>query len=287
MSAHVDKQNIVVSADTGWQANLQLEYTKSGFRTVISHKKHFGPLIIQKPFYPEGDVCHTYLIHPPGGVVGGDRIDLSVKVNQGAHALITTPAANKFYRSAGSTAELIQKITIEDDAVFEWLPQENIFFDGSKVDMTTRIELGEKTRFIGWEMTCLGRPASGDNFNTGIAFQKFEIWKNNKPLLLDRVSYQSEGAFRTEMWAMGNDLVSASMVAMPAGKELLNELREHIDSFNKNGLRIGASLIDDILVCRGLADDAETLREALFSMWTVIRPRLTGKAACLPRIWNT
>ncbi|MEJ2141386.1 MAG: urease accessory protein UreD [Gammaproteobacteria bacterium] len=271
----------------GWRARLELGYTKNSLRTVISHKKHLGPLLIQKPFYPENNVCHTYLIHPPGGIVGGDKLQLLVLSGSDSHALVTTPAANKFYRSAGNTAKLEQTITLEDNATFEWLPQENILFNGSKVDMTTRINIENKVRFIGWEMTCLGRPASNDNFSTGEAFQKFEVWQHQKPRLLDRVQYQSEGPFRTEKWAMGSKVVSSSMVALPADKDLLSELREYLSSIKTHEIQIAATLIEDMLVCRGVASDAELLRETLFSIWALIRPRITGKLACRPRIWDT
>lgn len=277
-----------IESDTeGWRARLELEYTSHALRTVISHKKHYGPLLVQKPFYPENEVCHTYLIHPPGGVVGGDRLELSIKVSQGSHALITTPAANKFYRSAGDTAVLEQNFTLADNIICEWLPQENILFDGSKLDMTTRINLGDHVRFIGWEMTCLGRPASGDNFNSGQSFQKFEIWQNNKPRLIERVQFDSAGLFRTEQWALANYSIAATMVALPADKNLLSKVRDYIETSNLEDVRMAATLIEDMLIVRGLGKDAETLRESLFSTWALIRPDITGKKPCRPRIWNT
>ena len=84
----------------GWVARLALRFEQRAGRTVLAHRSHEGPLAVQKPFYPEGDVCHVYLLHPPGGVVGGDRLTIEIEVASDAHAVITTPAAGKFYRSA-------------------------------------------------------------------------------------------------------------------------------------------------------------------------------------------
>ncbi|MGB5651682.1 MAG: urease accessory protein UreD, partial [Sedimenticolaceae bacterium] len=86
-----------------------------GFRagpdsTVLAERQRHGPLAVQRPFYPEGGVCHVYLLHPPGGVVGGDVLGIDVKLAQGAQALITTPGATKFYRSAGALARQTQRI---------------------------------------------------------------------------------------------------------------------------------------------------------------------------------
>src|SRR3954471_15398906 len=85
----------------GWEASLDLEFATQGTRTFLARRASVGPLVVQRPFYPEGDVCHVYVVHPPGGVVGGDRLDLNIRARSGAHALITTPAATKFYRSDG------------------------------------------------------------------------------------------------------------------------------------------------------------------------------------------
>ena len=97
--------------DAEWRARLDLELSKSNNRTILSHQKHHGPLQVQKPFYPErSGTCHVYILHPPGGVVGGDHLNIYVDVNSNAHALITTPAAGKFYRSVGPVAKLEQNI---------------------------------------------------------------------------------------------------------------------------------------------------------------------------------
>ena len=60
-----------------WHARLQLDYTLEAERCVLRHQ-HSGPLRILQSLYPEGDsVCHNVLVHPPGGLVGGDTLDIS------------------------------------------------------------------------------------------------------------------------------------------------------------------------------------------------------------------
>jgi len=169
----------------GWLASLDLEFALSGSRTVLARRSHVGPLVVQRPFYPEGDVCHVYLVHPPGGVVGGDTLELRAQVRDGAHALITTPAATKFYRSEGRLARQVQDIAL-DAATFEWLPQETILFPDAYASIGTRVRLTERSKFIGWEIVCYGRPASGLKYASGRAHQDFELWLNDTPLVPSR-----------------------------------------------------------------------------------------------------
>jgi len=57
----------VVDGGVGWEARIELGFERRHRRTVMA-RRHYGPLAVQKPFYPEGEICHTYLIHPPGGI---------------------------------------------------------------------------------------------------------------------------------------------------------------------------------------------------------------------------
>ena len=103
----------------GWEARLALRFEQRAGRTVLAHRSHEGPLAVQKPFYPEGDVCHVYLLHPPGGVVGGDRLAIEIEVASNAHAVITTPAAGKLYRSAGPASMQEQRLSVAPGAALE------------------------------------------------------------------------------------------------------------------------------------------------------------------------
>ncbi len=120
---------------SGWHAELVLGFSERNGRTTLSRRAHSGPLRVQWPFYPEQQVCHVYILHPPGGIVGGDTLHIQVLVETGAQVLLTTPAANKFYRSnKGATARLRQSLTVGEGAALEWFPQEAIVFDGAYTD---------------------------------------------------------------------------------------------------------------------------------------------------------
>ena len=274
-----------VLADKNWKASLSLEFRGREDKTILARREHSGPLVVQKPFYPEGDVCHVYLLHPPGGVVGGDELSLNVNVSHKAHTLITTPAAGKFYRSDGRVALLNQTLNVEQDSVLEWLPQETILFSGCNVNMTTHVELQNEAAFIGWEMLCLGRPASGELFNQGIAQQRFEIWRNQKPLVIDRARLEGGSDMLHALWGMQDFTVTGTLLATNANKNALDTVRENL-RMNKSGL-VSATLIEDVLVVRALAHQAEHIRLQFIEVWQLLRPQLLNRKASVPRIWAT
>src|SRR5438128_10152355 len=136
-----------------WKASLSLAFARQGERSVLVGRVHDGPLVVQKPLYPEGaDVCHAIVVHPPGGIAGGDELALDVSVAQGSHALLTTPGAGKWYRSAGSRAQ--QSLSFELEGTLEWLPRETIVFDGARASFECSIDLRNDARYIGWEVLC-------------------------------------------------------------------------------------------------------------------------------------
>src|SRR5262249_10650450 len=132
---------VPASADTareGWHAELALGFVRRSQRTVLASRRHRGPLTVQRAFYPEPDgVCHTYVLHPPAGIVGGDALSMSYDLGPGAHALITTPAATRFYFSRAIEAGIRQRACVGDGATLEWLPQETLLFDGAHARFET------------------------------------------------------------------------------------------------------------------------------------------------------
>jgi len=282
----MDSQQQVLTEQDGWQARLELGFVKRHQRTVLGHRRHIGPLVVQRPFYPEGPVCHVYLLHPPGGVVGGDRLTLQATAGPGAHALLTSPAATKFYRSASRTAELDQTLTLEPGAVLEWLPQETLVFNAADVRTRTRVQMAADAAFIGWESVALGRPASHEAFDAGIFRQHFELWCDGQPSWIDRIQLDGGGDILQADWGLGGFTVSGTLLARPAGPELLPVVRDILQSLDIPG-RFAATRVDDSLVCRGLARQALALRDVFEQVWCAIRQPVTGRPACAPRIWRT
>ena len=159
-----------------WHGHLALDYRldETNGRSV-AHDRHDGPLRVLKALYPEGPaVCHHVLMHPPGGIAGGDRLDIAIRVGAGAHALLTTPGATRFYRSAGEPALQAVDIVLQRDARLEWLPMAGIAHDGCLAENRVRFTLDAGASMIGADLLALGLPASAAPFARGRFAQHLE-----------------------------------------------------------------------------------------------------------------
>ena len=270
-----------------WGARLDLEFSNSNNKTILSHRKHHGPLQVQKPFYPEPNgTCHVYILHPPGGVVGGDRLNICVDVNSNEHALITTPAAGKFYRSAGPVARQEQVIKVAPKGTLEWFPSENIIFSGAKAQIKTKIELSRDSNFMGWEISCLGRPASNENFSQGELDQRFEIWREGRPLQIERLSLKGGDSSLQAKWGLLGLPVIGNMVCMTDNTGLLDSLKNLANNSTDQEL-FSATQVDDIILCYFLGNSAERARNYFIKAWKIFRQGVIQLEVVEPRIWKT
>ena len=265
---------------SGWEASLELGFEPRGARTVLKHRRQRGPLAVQRTFHPEGDICHLYLLHPPGGVAGGDRLCIDITLSPGSSALVTTPGATKFYNSIGPAAHQLQRFSV-DAGCLEWLPQENIFFPDAAVELKTEIDLYGEASYIGWEFHCLGRPVIGERFDEGHVLFSTRLSRDGKPLLLERLDV--DGSSLSGKATLREQPVVATLVATGAGREVIDRVRE----VTSETAGTGVTLLGDVLVCRYLGDSTEQARKLFVSVWQAIRPMLIGKVAVQPRIWAT
>ncbi|ANE54874.1 urease accessory protein UreD [Methylomonas sp. DH-1] len=266
---------------TAWEAELTLGFSQRGDKTALVKRQHRGPLTVQRPFYPEDEVCHVYLLHPPGGVVAGDRLTINASAEPGAHALITTPAAGKFYRSGGGEAKQAVNLKVAEHASLEWLPQETIVYEGARLHSSMNIDLAEHGRFIGWEILALGRPAAGEGFENGSTNLNWRISRAGRLVYLERLRLDA-AAFQAR-WGLSGHSACGTLFAYPATSLHLTAVQALIgDEPNR-----GVTLIEGLLICRGLDRRADVLKGFFERVWGLVRQDVIGKAVCLPRIWAT
>lgn len=272
-----------MSEDTGWGAYLDLGFRASPEKTVLAKRERYGPLAVQRPFYPEGKVCHVYLLHPPGGVAGGDQLQINVDLASASHGLVTTPGATKFYRSAGSSAGQTQRLRVADGASLEWLPQESIFFPGARVKMHTRVDLSGSGRLALWETHCLGRPAIQESFDEGSLDAGLELWRDGKPLLIERLRVNPDSRRRSSV--LNGQPVTATAIFSHAEASHLDAAREQIDVDDQS--IAAATLIGDLLLVRYLGNSTEQAKDLFNEIWGTLRELLLHRPVSAPRIWNT
>lgn len=270
-----------------WHATLALGFARRDGATILERRTHAGPLRVQKPLFPEGAaVCHAIVLHPPGGVAGGDVLELDVHGAPGAHALLSTPGAGKWYRAGARRASQRVTVGVSADAIVEWLPQPTIFFDGVDADLSTHVTLAPGALYIGWETVCFGRTASGERFSYGRVAMGTTIERAGRPLWRERAIIDGGSTWLTSRAGLGGRAVSATLVA--AGRSVN---RETVDACRAAPIApdvdVGITALPDVLLARCLAPDAERATMWFLALWAVLRPALAGRAAAPLRIWNT
>ncbi len=277
---------VSVDRQEGWKARLRLRFapgSKDGKTTVLAENRHSGPLVVQRPLYPEEEVCHVCVLHPPGGVVGGDRLHLRLRIEPGGHGLVTTPGATKFYRTDGRPAEQCNELRVEG-GVLEWFPQDSIVFPGAQATISTLVDLDAAAAFIGWEIVSLGLPTRGQRFDAGSLVSRFEITRENRSLLRDRLEIEGPSRLDSVIGLRGFP-VSGLFVATGCTPEMVEPLRDLV-THGRNRL-VGLTLLDELLVARYLGESTFEARQIFQRLWAWLRPALYGRAPCPPRIWNT
>ncbi|MGZ5801488.1 MAG: urease accessory protein UreD, partial [Burkholderiaceae bacterium] len=228
-------------------------------------------------------------VHPPGGVVGGDELTINAHIGAQAHAFITTPGAAKWYKANGHVSRQDIQLEIADHASLEWLPQETIFFDESHVQLNNVISLGKGATYIGCEILCFGRTASGESFNSGKITQRNAIRREGKLIWFEQGAIMGGSTSMTSPLALAGNTVCATLIAV--GKtlppSLINTIREEAGAITKQVGAFGITQMKPVVVARYLGHSSEIARQLITQVWQQLRPELLGREGIVPRIWNT
>ena len=273
-----------------WLARLDLDYTLEAERSVARYL-HQGPLRILQSLYPEGDaVCHNVLVHPPSGLVGGDTLDMQVSVGAGAHGLVTTPGATRFYRSEAGLATQQVHARVESGARLEWLPLEAIAYNGCDGINRAVFDLAPGAEMMTWDITALGLPAANMPFAQGTFRQHLEIpgvWlergtinATDTRLMNSPLGMAGQRCMATLVFAAGNAIATErSDRALACARELLEA----------SGLRLTAGATSphqQVIVLRVLSPVTEPAMQLLRQVWAAWRQEMWDLPGAVPRLWN-
>ncbi len=282
---------------SSWDASLSLTVSRTPRGSVLKRKSHQGPLYIQKPFYPEGrDLAHLYVLHPPGGMVSGDTLAISVDIGEQASALVTTPGAGRVYKARDDKAlqRQVLEFHVAQDASLEWLPLEAIIYPGASTQLDTHVHLQGNGRYIGWEVTSLGLPASGEAFTaeTGMS-QSLNIYRDGCLKLREKLQVNGVEGMLAASAGLRQRPISGMMVAgpfdQPLDEDVLSRLRELCENQTDRDSQAlaGVTLNQDFLIVRALGSCSEQTRKLFIDCWRLLRPLMLEREACPPRIWAT
>jgi urease accessory protein len=275
----------------GWKAQLSLHYSHAHGHTS-AHDRHEGPLRVLQRLYPEGPaICHHVVLHPPGGVVGGDELHLHATLDADAHALITTPGATRFYRTEEHPALQSVRLQLAPGARLEWLPLEAIAHSGCLAESRVVAQLAPGAEMLAWDVLALGLPSASQPFDAGSFTQHFELqgaWlergrldAQDHTLLQSPLGLAGHTTCATLWWAAGEPLSAARRT------RLLDLAREVVAAHPLAALAGVTAPQPGVVVLRALARRVEPVMSLLNQVRAVWRKEVWGLDATPPRIWQT
>ena len=273
-----------------WNATLALDYTRHAEKTV-AHFRHNGPLRILQSLYPEGDaICHNIIVHPPGGLVGGDTLDLKFTAGAQAHGLITTPGATRFYRSTGESALQRTELLLEAGARMEWLPLEAICYSGCLGENRLTMRLAPGAELIGWDVTAFGLPAANQPFAQGSFCQHIEVpgvWLERARIAAsDTLLLNSPLGLAGHRCMASLFFVAGSKLERNRRQQALDVARRVIEAHPLCATAGATSPDGQVVVVRVLAPLVEPAMTLIRQVWQVWRGHFWQLPVSIPRIWS-
>ncbi len=281
-----------------WSASLALRYTQQQGKTTLTHRLHQGPLRVQKSLYPEGaSICHNFVVHPPAGIAGGDHLQMSVSVGECCHVLLTNPGAGKWYKSAGQPASQTIAFDVAEQAKLEWLPQENIVFNGAEAQQVVQVDLAQSAAYLGWDITCLGRQAQGESLQEGMLRQRVRVRRAGEWLWLEQGKLVGADALLSARAGLQGCTVFGTLIAVwPAAalfmdetdaKTIMADLQAIVPKQNLGVVHYGITRLPEVMIARFVGQSSEAAREYFMALWHILRPLVLNVPAQDLRIWTT
>lgn len=258
---------------------LRVAVKRFGTETVLDELRQVGCLKARFPRRIVSDWMDMVMLNTGGGVAGGDRLDLSFVVGEGAQATIAAQAAERFYRAleADAPSRVRTRLTVAAGAALEWLPQETILFDRSALDRRLDVDLVGDSRFLGVETIVFGRTAMGESVRHGQLRDLIRIRRDGTLLLHDAIRMDGaiDAALRRPAVGGGAKVLATVVYVAPDAVERLDGVRAAVAS-----MEAGASVWNGMLVARILGPDSAGVRQTVIAVLEALRD-----SRPLPRVW--
>lgn len=275
------------SPESGVRGAAAISFARRGETTRLGSLYQHDPLRVLFPLPPAGEAMTAAVVTTSGGLVGGDELSIRIDGGEGTTALVTAQAAEKVYRSAGADCRIEMALEAAPDCWLEWLPQETIVFEGARFRRRTTIDAGEGARVLAGEILVFGRTAMGERLETGLIHDAWEVRRGRRLVWADALHMEEDiGVPLARPVGLAGAAACATAVYVAGEAAGRLEMARGLLLGGESGLRAAATVVDGILVCRWVADEALALRRAFGNFWAKFRAGVAGLPAALPRLWH-
>lgn len=254
---------------------MRLKAKRRGKQTVIADLRQEGSL---KALFPKvrGDALDTVFLNTAGGLTGGDRMQIDVAAETGAHVVLSSQAAERAYRAQpGQIAHSNVALDVGPDGRIDWLPQETILFDHAALNRRLNVRLAADATALLVEPIIFGRVAMGETVRALHFTDQWRIWRDGALVFADAVRLigDAKSLMQAAAIAGGAGAMATVLFVGPQAAGLAERISLSPTS--------GTSLIsDDVLLVRILAADGFTLRQQLIPVVEALT------TAPIPRVWR-
>jgi urease accessory protein len=265
--------------NTGRHGRAELLFTRRGRRTILQRCYTTLPARVIRPFYVEdGGRAYVFLLTPTGGMLGGDRLDMHVRVEPGAQVCLTTASATKVHPAADVPAEQSLLIELAPGSALEYLPEPTILFRAARWRQRIVVHRAPDSRLLLAEGWSAGRIARQEVFQFSHLEATLEVYTAARLALFDRMridtaTYPHQ---RLGLWGGRPHLLTMYLLQEhPPSQTWLQTLRADLTD---HPALAGASRLEAAgVVVRILGDEAEAVTHASDLLWRHVREGLWGE----------
>ena len=270
----------------GRRGALSYEFERAGRRTILTRSSCTSPWHHFPPSYLDDSGCaYTWLVNPSGGLVGGDHVSVEARFHARTHVLMTSPSANRVYRSLSEQAVQEVRLSVGPDARLEWLPEVTIPFSGSRFHQTIHVDLAPGATVVLWDAMASGRIAMQERWAFaridneiriqtaagGSAIERFQV----TPETVGKIA--AEWDYVASLFVIGDAIESGTLSRL---KDAMADLLERWPGEVLGGVSEPAA---PGLAIKLVARSAPALTEVLESLSAVVRAQFWGLSPAMLR----
>ena len=261
------------------EGSLRLAFDKREGGTALQVLHQAGVLRARFPKPEAQEAPEAVLVNTAGGLTGGDKLDIGLRLGERTSLTVTSAAAEKIYRARDGEAAIRVRLDLEAGAQLAWLPQPTILFDAARLDRRTEVALAAGARFLAVETLIFGRAAMGEDVHRGFCHDAWRVRRDGRLVFAD--SLQLDGAIAETLDRPASlDGARTTALVLYSGVDAMARLEPARALLEGAHSTVGMSSWNGLLVVRAYAGDGRTLQGDLAPLLEF----LAGRP--LPRVWR-